>query len=149
MLSVILLCMLMILLSTLSVSRYQVYDIWQQLQLTSELDSDLRDIVNWSREWIVDFNYRKIQLVSFEQSKTSGAVDVKKDESVLGEKSSLKILRLSFSSKLGQSSYIACYIDNFGFDLLYQGFGTQSRFASLNLSIFIVNNFYFVINCLK
>ena len=66
MLSVILLCMLMILLSTLSVSRYQVYDIWQQLQLTSELDSDLRDIVDWSREWIVDFNDRKIQLVSFE-----------------------------------------------------------------------------------
>ena len=66
MLSVILLCMLMILLSTLSVSRYQVYDIWQQLQLTSELDSDLRDIVDWSRERIVDFNYRKIQLVSFE-----------------------------------------------------------------------------------
>ena len=66
MLSVILLCMLMIPLSTLNVSRYQVYDIWQQLELTSELDSDLRDIVDWSREWIVDFNDRKTQLVLFE-----------------------------------------------------------------------------------
>ena len=46
------------------------------------------------------------QLVSFDQSNNSGAIDVKKDESVLEENSSLKMLGLSFSPKLDCSSYI-------------------------------------------
>ena len=37
--------MLMILLSALSVIRQQL---WQQLELASELESDLRDTVNWA-----------------------------------------------------------------------------------------------------
>ena len=42
----------------------QASDLWQQLELASELESDLRDTVDWGRKWLVDFNARKIQLVS-------------------------------------------------------------------------------------
>ena len=34
----------------------QASDLWQQLQLASELESDLRDTVDWGRKWLVDFN---------------------------------------------------------------------------------------------
>ena len=29
----------------------QVSDLWQKLELASELESDLRDIVDWGRKW--------------------------------------------------------------------------------------------------
>ena len=29
-------------------------DLWQQLELASELESDLRDTVDWSEKWLVD-----------------------------------------------------------------------------------------------
>ena len=74
--------MLMILLSILSVIR-QASDLWQQLELASELKSDLQDTVDWGRKWLVDFNTGKTQLVSFDRSKNSGAIDVKMDGSVL------------------------------------------------------------------
>ena len=54
----------------------------------------------------VDFNPTKTQLVSFDQSDNIGAIDVKMDESVLEEKSSFKMLGLTFSSKLDWGSYI-------------------------------------------
>ena len=41
-------------------------DLWQQLEMASELASDLRDTVDWGREWFVDFNPGKPQLVSFD-----------------------------------------------------------------------------------
>ena len=56
--------------------------------------------------WLVDFNVGKAQLVSFDQSNKTGAIDVKMDESVLEEKSSFKMLGLTFSSKLDWGSYI-------------------------------------------
>ena len=64
----------------------QASDLWQQLELTSELESDLRDTVDWGRKWFVYFNAGKTQLVSFERSKNTGAIDVKMDGSVLEEK---------------------------------------------------------------
>ena len=42
----------------------QASDLWQQLELASELESDLRDTVDWGRKWLVDFNAGKTQLVS-------------------------------------------------------------------------------------
>ena len=48
----------------------------------------------------------KIELVSFDQSNNTGAIDVKMDGSVLEEKSSFKMLGLTFSSKLDWGSYI-------------------------------------------
>ena len=72
-------------------------DPWQQLELASELESDLRDTVDWSRKWLVDFNAWKTQLVSFDLSNNNGSIDVKMDGSVLEEKLSFKMLWLTSS----------------------------------------------------
>ena len=56
--------------------------------------------MDWGKKWLVDFNAGKIQLVSFDQPNNNSSIDVKMDESVLEEKSSFKMLGLSFSSKL-------------------------------------------------
>ena len=61
----------------------QASDMWQQLELVSELESDLGHTVDWGRKWLVDFNAGKTQLVSFDRSKTTGAIDVKMDGFVL------------------------------------------------------------------
>ena len=37
-------------------------DQWQQLELVSELESNLRDTVEWGRKWLVDFNAKKVVL---------------------------------------------------------------------------------------
>ena len=98
---VILLSMLMILLSTgacLYTKCDQASDLWQQLELARD--------TGWCRKWFVDFNAGKSQLVSFERSNKAGATNVKKDGSVHEEKSSFKMLRLSFSSKFDWGSYI-------------------------------------------
>ena len=55
MLSVILSYMLMILLSILSVIRHLVCDLRQELELTSELESDVWNTMDWNRKWLVDF----------------------------------------------------------------------------------------------
>ena len=70
----------------------QTSDLWQQLELASELESDLRDTVDWGRNWFVDFNAGKTRLVSFDRSNNTGAIDVRMDGSVLEEKSSFKML---------------------------------------------------------
>ena len=84
----------------------QASDLWQQLELASELESDLWGTVDWGGKWLVDFNAGKTQLVSYDQSNKNGSLDVKMDGSVLEEKSSFKMLGLTFSSKLDWSSYI-------------------------------------------
>ena len=60
--------------------------------MASELESDLRKTEDWGRKWLVDFNAGKIQLVSFDRSNNTGAIDVK--------------TQLIFSSKLDWDSYI-------------------------------------------
>ena len=52
-------------------------DLWQQLELASELESDLRETVDWGKKWLVDFNAGKTQLVSFDWSNNNGSIDVK------------------------------------------------------------------------
>ena len=84
----------------------QASDLWQQLELTSELESDLRDTIDWGKKWLVDFSTGKTLLVLFDQSNNNGSIDVKMDESVLEEKSSFKMLGLTFSSKWDWGSYI-------------------------------------------
>ena len=84
----------------------QASDLWQQLELASELESDLRDTVDWGKKWLVDFNAGKTQLVSFDWSNNNGSIDVKMDGSVLEEKSSFEKLGLTFSSKLDWGFYI-------------------------------------------
>ena len=62
--------------------------------------------MDWDKKWLVDFNAGKTQLGSFDQSNNNGSIDVKMDGSVLEEKSSFKMLGLTFSSKLDWGSYI-------------------------------------------
>ena len=49
---------------------------------------------------LVDFNPGKTQLVLFDWSNSTGAIDVKMNGSVFEEKLSFKMLGLTFSSKL-------------------------------------------------
>ena len=84
----------------------QASDLWQQLELVSELESDLRDMVDWGKKWLVDFNAGKTQLLSFDWSNNNGSIDMKMGGSILEKKSSCKMLGLTFSSKLDWGSYI-------------------------------------------
>ena len=84
----------------------QASDLQQQLELASELESDLQDTADLGRKWLVNFSDGKTQLVSFDQSNNTGATHVKMDESALEKKSSLKMLVLTFSPKLDWGSYI-------------------------------------------
>ena len=61
MLSVIPLSMLMILLYS---NCDQTSDLWQQLELASELESDLRDTEDSYRKWLVDFQIRLTGLIT-------------------------------------------------------------------------------------
>ena len=45
--------------TTLYSKRDQASDLWQQLELDSELESDLWDPVEWGRKRLVDFNTGK------------------------------------------------------------------------------------------
>ena len=51
--------------------------LWQQLELASELESNLRENVEWGRKWLANFNAGNTLLVPF---------DVKMDGSVLEKK---------------------------------------------------------------
>ena len=68
----------MILLSTLKWD--QALDLWQQLELAPELESD--PLLTGGRKWQVDFNAGKTQLVLFAWFNSTGAIDVKMDGSV-------------------------------------------------------------------
>ena len=84
----------------------QASDLWQQLELAFELESDLRDTAGWGWKWSVDFNAEKTQLVLFDRSNNTFAIDVKMNGSVLEEKLSFKMLGMTFSSKLDWGHYI-------------------------------------------
>ena len=60
--------------------------------------------MDWGRKWLFDFNAGKTQPVLFDGPNNTGAIDVKMNGSVLEEKSSFKMLGLTFSSKLDWSS---------------------------------------------
>ena len=38
---------------------------WQQRELVTEIESDLRDNEDWGRKWLANLNAGKTQLVSF------------------------------------------------------------------------------------
>ena len=44
------------------------------------------ETLDWDKKWFVDFNAGKTQLVSFDLSSNTGAIDVKMDGSALEEK---------------------------------------------------------------
>ena len=61
--------------------------------------------MDWDR-WLVDFNIGKTQLLFFDWSNNTGAINVRMDGSVLEEKSPFMMLGLTFSFKLDWGSYI-------------------------------------------
>ena len=61
----------------------QASDLLQQLELASELESDLQDTVDWRKKWLVDFSAKKTQLVLFDLSTNTGAIDLKMDREFL------------------------------------------------------------------
>ena len=69
-------------------------------------------IPDWGRKWFFGFSAGKIQLVSFDWSNNTDGIDVKMGGSILEEKSSFKILGLTFSSKLDWGSYIISFAKN-------------------------------------
>ena len=64
----------------------QTSDLWHELELASELESDLKDTVHWGKKWLVDFNVGKTQLVLFDQPNNTDYIDVKMGGSVHEEK---------------------------------------------------------------
>ena len=83
----------------------QASDLWEQLQLASELESDQRDTVDWGTRRLFDFNTGKTQLVLSDLSNNT-AINVKMDGCVPEEKSSFNLLGLTFSPKLDWDPYI-------------------------------------------
>ena len=76
--------------------------------------------MDWGKEWLVDFNAEKTQLVLFDRSSNTGAIDMKMDGSVLEEKPSFKMLDLTFSSKMDNSSYIFSIAKTGSLNLFYE-----------------------------
>ena len=56
------------------------------------------ETLDWGKKWLVDFIVGKTQLVLFDRSNNNGSVNVKMNGYVLEEKSSFKMLGLTFSS---------------------------------------------------
>ena len=96
--------------TTLYSKCYQASDLWQQHELASELESNLRGTVDWGKKCLIDLNAGKTQLVLFDRSNNDRSIDVKMGESVLEEKLSFKMLGLNFCSKLdlGFLHYLYC-----------------------------------------
>ena len=65
--------------TTLYCNCNQASDLWQQYELAFELESDLRDTVDWGYRWLVDFNAGKTQVVLLDQRNNNGSIDVKMD----------------------------------------------------------------------
>ena len=57
----------------------QASDLWLQLELAFELESNLQDTVDWGS------NAAKTQLILFDQLNNSGAIDLKMNGSVPGK----------------------------------------------------------------
>ena len=68
--------------------------------------------MDWGKKWLVDFIAGKTQLVSFGRSNNNGTIDVKMYGCVLEEKSSFKIVGLTYSSKLDWDYYIISIAKN-------------------------------------
>ena len=61
---------------------------WKQVEMSSDLEPDRRDTVEWGNRWLVTVNAGKTQLVSFDRSANCGVFDIKMNKAVLKEKSS-------------------------------------------------------------
>ena len=105
--------------------------------MASELEYDL-DTLDWDRDWLFDFSAPKALLVSFDWSKNSGTIDAKITWVFLEEKSSLKMLGLSFSSEFDWGSKIV-YIAKTGFKKIGALIRSVKLFFLLRLLLISIN----------
>ena len=95
--------------------------------------------MDWGKKWVVDSNAGKTQLVLFDRPNNNGSIDVKKDVSVLDEKSSFKMLGLNFSSLLNWIGVLTLSLllkltENWSFNHFYEvSFSRGLLFVSINL----------------
>ena len=67
--------------------------------------------MDWGRKWLVDFNAGKTQLVSFDLSNNTGAIDMKMDGSVLAKKSKKALIRsMNFQSTTHLYMGYCCHV---------------------------------------
>ena len=92
--------------TTIYVMCDQAYDLWQQLEMAVQFESDLWDTVNRGRECLDDFNTRKTQLLSFDWFNNTAVIYVKMDGSFLEGKSSLRCWGYHFLLNQNWSSFI-------------------------------------------
>ena len=78
----------------------QTSDRWQQLELASEPESDIRETVNWGKKWLADFSSGKTHLVSFDKSYNTATTDVKLDGSAHDKNSSFIVPGLTLTSSV-------------------------------------------------
>ena len=88
----------MILLSILSVNRHVICS--NNLNWFLNLNLIYKTLWTGARSGLLISMMGKTQLISFDRSNNNGSIDVKMDESFYKEKSSFKMLGLTFSSKL-------------------------------------------------
>ena len=65
--------------TTLCSKCNQAFDLWLQLELASELDSDLQDIVDWGKKWLADLIAGKTQLILFDWPNNTSSIDMEMD----------------------------------------------------------------------
>ena len=81
-------------------------DLQQKFELLSELESDIRDTVDWVKKCLINVSAKKIQFNLFDCFSSYGAIVEKMDGNVLNEKLSFEMLQLSFTSQRDWGSYI-------------------------------------------
>ena len=90
---------LMILLTSLNVIDF--WYVWTA-GLTSGFESAHRNIVDWGGKWLLHSSDAKTRVISFDCSSNTFVFGVKLGSSVFNEKSSIRMLGLSFFSKFIQ-----------------------------------------------
>ena len=68
----------------------QAPDMWELPEVASELESDIRNTVDWGKKQLDSFDAGKNQHYLFDRSNNNGYIDVKMNGSVLEKKLSLR-----------------------------------------------------------
>ena len=91
---------------TTAYSSIKTSDFFDRLEMTAELEEDLRCIVEWGEKWLVSFNATKTKLLSFNRHRESGLIPLKMNDIELPESSSFRLLGLVFTPKLDWKPYV-------------------------------------------
>ena len=84
----------------------QTPDFFDRLEMTAELEEDLRCIVEWGEKWVVSFNAGKTKLLSFNLHRESSLIPLEMIDIELPENVSFCLLGLVFTHKLDWKHYV-------------------------------------------